>query len=258
MLVLLVDDDENDIILQTRELQRHGFQVISAMNVSDGVRLARANSCDMIVCDLKFANASGYDLAREVKRDPSLHDIPIIALTGALPYESSAIDAGFDALIIKPLDATVLHEGIVKSLMRTTITLKQIMRSTRYDRFEVKCASFIVGATEILWGLVAAIPGPSQYYMTFNENDMGAAWAIIMIAIGIILSFGAIRPHRAARHIGLVLSIFLWLSLCSMFILDGAWTPSSVLMPVFAMSSLALLIQDRREKGERCAPERDS
>jgi len=118
---------------------------------------------------------------------------------------------------------------------------------TSYDRFEYKCASTLIGATEVLWGIVAMKPaGVSRFWSVLSEHGMAQTWGVLMISIGVTLIYGALRPHRKLRHMGLVLSSFLWTAMFSLFVVDNLWTPVAMLMPVFALVSVLLLLQDTK------------
>jgi multisubunit Na+/H+ antiporter MnhG subunit len=106
---------------------------------------------------------------------------------------------------------------------------------TDYDRFEYKCASTLIGPT-----------GVSRFWSVLSAQGMAQTWGVLIIFIGVILIYGSLRPHRKLRHMGLVLSSFLWAAMFSLFAVDNLWTPVAMLMPVFAFVSVLLLFQDTK------------
>jgi hypothetical protein len=123
---------------------------------------------------------------------------------------------------------------------------------TPYDRYEFKLASAMIGLTEVLWSFIAFIPGHSVFYQILSEHEMAGEWGVLMFCIGALTSYGALRPCRKSRHMGLVLGVFLWLAMYSAFAIQALWTPVAVLMPVFAIFSLLLLLQDARHGQNSC------
>jgi DNA-binding response OmpR family regulator len=80
--ILLVDDDPDfvdatKIILESRQ----EYKVVSASNGAFGLAVARAERPDLILLDVIMPFEDGFDLARELKADPELAEIPIMMLT---------------------------------------------------------------------------------------------------------------------------------------------------------------------------------
>lgn len=107
MRVLLIEDDENDAELQCRELRKMGYDVSSSNSGEEGIAAALEMLPDVILCDVNMLHRNGYWVAETCKLDPQLRFIPLIALTGEhgmFSSERKALAAGFDALLLKPLN----------------------------------------------------------------------------------------------------------------------------------------------------------
>ena len=114
MRVLLVDDSDDDRYLTARLLKACGYDVEEAYSLSSGRRLAVQFWPEVILCDLRVTDA--YRFVLEVKVSEFIAHVPVIALTGqsrAWGDESKALEAGFDALIYKPLRVTEFRERLV-------------------------------------------------------------------------------------------------------------------------------------------------
>lgn len=80
--ILLVDDDIDFIFIQKAMLEKEGFQVITAGDKIAGLERARAEKPDLAILDVMMTTEQeGYEMAREMKKDAALKDIPIIMLT---------------------------------------------------------------------------------------------------------------------------------------------------------------------------------
>lgn len=117
-----------------------------------------------------------------------------------------------------------------------------------YDHFEIKIASLMIAGFELLWATLAVAPGPSVFYDTLATLQIGEHAFIALFGVGGLLAFGAIRPHRRARHIGLVLSVLVWFALFFAFALEALITPATLSMPILALAALYLLARDARCK----------
>jgi len=104
--ILVVDDTENNRILITRQLQRRGYQVLTANDAFAGLALAKTKEPDLILMDIGLPGMDGYDATRQLKGNSGTRTIPVIALTAhALPSDQDAsVAAGCDDYEIKPID----------------------------------------------------------------------------------------------------------------------------------------------------------
>ncbi len=104
-VLLAIDDDPSVHDLLRRSLQRHGFQVESALSGEDGLRKARELRPDAITLDVLMGGMDGWSVLNSIKADPELTRIPVIMLSvmdnrnygfllGASEYLSKPIDRG--------------------------------------------------------------------------------------------------------------------------------------------------------------------
>ena len=103
--VLLVEDNPANLALMQYLLQASGYSTLTAVDGREGVAVAQRESPDVILMDLQMPIVNGYEAARQVKEDPALRDVPIIAVTAfAMVGDRDKILArGFDGYIAKPI-----------------------------------------------------------------------------------------------------------------------------------------------------------
>ena len=112
--ILLVEDNEMSREMLARRLQRHGYQVVLAVDGSQGVQLAQAEVPDLILMDMRLPVLDGWEATRQLKALPATQAIPIIALTAhAMSGDrEKAIAAGCDDYDTKPIEFPRLLERI--------------------------------------------------------------------------------------------------------------------------------------------------
>lgn len=79
--ILVVEDNEMNLDMLTRRLEKRGHEVVIAKDGAEGVSLARQERPDLILMDMSLPVLDGWQATREIKADPDVKAIPIIALT---------------------------------------------------------------------------------------------------------------------------------------------------------------------------------
>ncbi|MBI4776519.1 MAG: response regulator [Deltaproteobacteria bacterium] len=80
--ILVVDDELDMRTYVTTLLETSGFHPIAAKDGVQGLELARKNKPALIILDVMMPMESGINMYRELKKDPSLKDTPVIMLSG--------------------------------------------------------------------------------------------------------------------------------------------------------------------------------
>jgi CheY-like chemotaxis protein len=83
---------------------------------ADAVDRARENAPDLVLVDIQMPRLDGYGVLRELRADPRLSKLHIIALTAFAMQgdRERALDAGFDGYITKPVEIAALRQELKK------------------------------------------------------------------------------------------------------------------------------------------------
>ncbi|MGO4479316.1 EAL domain-containing protein [Massilia sp. 2TAF26] len=109
--ILIVEDSVTQARLLAQLLQAEGgYRVRTAANGREGLAAARAARPTMILSDISMPEMDGFEMCKEIKRDPALRDIPVILLTSlsSLYDVIKGLDAGADNFIRKPYESSYL------------------------------------------------------------------------------------------------------------------------------------------------------
>ncbi|HTP71965.1 MAG TPA: response regulator [Burkholderiaceae bacterium] len=119
--VLLVEDNEVNQYLVRFVLEKGGLRVVTAANGREAIELARRERPDLILMDIQMPVMDGYEATVQLKADPELRAIPVVALTAyAMPHErEQATAAGCAGHIEKPIDTGTFVAQIESFLPRT-------------------------------------------------------------------------------------------------------------------------------------------
>jgi two-component system cell cycle response regulator DivK len=118
--ILYVEDNEDNVYMLRRRLERKGIEVIVAKDGAEGIETAEREHPDMILMDLSLPVIDGWEAARRLKEVPATRAIPIIALSAhAMAGDRErALAAGCDDYDTKPVDLKSLLAKIEALLER--------------------------------------------------------------------------------------------------------------------------------------------
>jgi two-component system alkaline phosphatase synthesis response regulator PhoP len=110
MKILLVDDEPDIIEFLSYNLKKEGFDVLTAVNGMDAIKLAKKEMPDIIILDIMMPVLDGVSTCRKMREIPSLKNKIILFLTarGEEYSEVAGFDAGADDYIAKPVKIRVL------------------------------------------------------------------------------------------------------------------------------------------------------
>ena len=102
--ILVVEDTEDNRQILRDLLGMAGYDMVEAHDGAEGVAMAAEHRPDLILMDIQMPVMDGYEATRQIKANPALKAIPIVAVTSyALSGdEQKTRDAGCDAYIAKP------------------------------------------------------------------------------------------------------------------------------------------------------------
>jgi CheY-like chemotaxis protein len=115
--ILVVEDREfnRDLVVQLLE---DTYEVITAVNGVEGIRMAEHERPDLILMDLSLPVIDGWEATRRIKANVALRAIPIIALSAHAMTgdEERALQSGCDEYLSKPLDEDRLLATLARFL----------------------------------------------------------------------------------------------------------------------------------------------
>ena len=121
-LILLAEDNEASISTTTSYLEAKGYRIIVARNGLESVTLAATAQPDVILMDIQMPHLDGLEAIRQIRQNPALATVPIIALTAlAMPIdEERCLAAGANQYLSKPIRLKQLFQRITAALAPVT------------------------------------------------------------------------------------------------------------------------------------------
>ena len=103
--ILVVEDNELNLRLFCEILRAHGYDADAVRDGRDALDRARAYAPDLVVMDIQLPHISGLEIIEQLKADPALASIPIMAVTAyaAKGDEDRIREAGAEGYVSKPI-----------------------------------------------------------------------------------------------------------------------------------------------------------
>jgi hypothetical protein len=118
-LVLLAEDSEANIISISTYLHAKEYRLVVAKNGEEVIALAKSQRPNLILMDIQMPRLDGLEAIRQIRLDPNLVHIPIVALT-ALAMSGDrkrCLEAGANEYLSKPVKLKELSLAIEKLLL---------------------------------------------------------------------------------------------------------------------------------------------
>jgi len=116
--ILVVEDNELNLKLFCDLLRVHDYEVEPVRDGREAVTRARAFAPDLVVMDIQMPYVSGLELIEQMKGDPDLRQVPIMAVTAyaAKGDEERIRDAGAEGYVSKPISVVNFVEAVKRLL----------------------------------------------------------------------------------------------------------------------------------------------
>ena len=118
--ILIIEDNEGFRKSLGSQLQKHGYDVITARDGLEGLNAVRKSNPDLVITDIMLPGLDGHKICRMIKFDKNFNHIPVIVLTARDldADEETARKCGADAFVIKKTRIPIILDIIQRLLER--------------------------------------------------------------------------------------------------------------------------------------------
>lgn len=118
--ILLVEDDSTLSMIITETLQRNGFEIITAGDGEEGLKLFAKHSPDLIIADVMMPRMDGFEMGRRIRQID--RNVPLLFLTAKSEIDDivEGFELGGNDYLKKPFKMLELIVRIKALLRRPT------------------------------------------------------------------------------------------------------------------------------------------
>jgi two-component system alkaline phosphatase synthesis response regulator PhoP len=104
--ILVVDDEKHIVRLVEVNLQRAGYEVVTAYDGVQALEVVKREKPDMIVLDVMMPRMNGFEVLKNLKASPETQEIPVIMLTAKAQDQDifKGWQSGVDSYLTKPFN----------------------------------------------------------------------------------------------------------------------------------------------------------
>lgn len=112
--VLIVEDNELNMKLFHDLLEAHGYRTLQSNHGREALEMVREHRPDLVIMDIQLPEVSGLEVTKQIKADPQLKRIPVVAVTAfAMKGDEERIRAGgCEAYLSKPISVAKFLETV--------------------------------------------------------------------------------------------------------------------------------------------------
>lgn len=121
--ILIIDDEQEIREWLCFDLNLNGYTTNFATDGINGLQKAQASKYDLIILDVMMPKMDGFEVCKNMRKNPSTKDVPIILLTakGTIDDKITGFNSGADDYLVKPFDIQELMVRM-RALLRRTNT----------------------------------------------------------------------------------------------------------------------------------------
>ncbi len=112
--ILLIEDDPDVLENIKLLLEEENYNIVTTTNGIDGVKAAKEELPDLIICDITMPEMNGYQVLKVLSIDPQTNSIPFIFLTAKVGLQNlrKGMEIGADDYLMKPFKINELLKAI--------------------------------------------------------------------------------------------------------------------------------------------------
>jgi DNA-binding response OmpR family regulator len=108
--ILIIEDNENERLLYKEELEKEGYEVLTASSGKEGLSFIEKEKLDLIILDLRMPEMDGLEVLGKILSKRK--NLPVIIYTSYSQYRNNFLSWAADAYIIKSSDMVELKNKI--------------------------------------------------------------------------------------------------------------------------------------------------
>lgn len=112
--ILVVDDEKSIVDLIKFRLEKHDYNVLTALSGKEALEIAEEKDLDLVLLDIMMPRMDGYQVLEELRKSPKTEDTPVMFLTAKNADTDvwNGWQSGVDYYLTKPFSGESLFKAV--------------------------------------------------------------------------------------------------------------------------------------------------
>ena len=112
--ILIVEDDPSVLRATSYILEKEGYEVLTAVDGLEGLRMAKDDSPDLLILDVMLPGIDGFEICHSLRAESQTAHLPILMFSakGQEADKATGLKVGADEYLVKPVDREVLLDRV--------------------------------------------------------------------------------------------------------------------------------------------------
>lgn len=206
--VLLIDDNEINLEMESEILRSFGVKVDKADSGKKAIELTKNKMYQMILIDIQMPDMNGYECAKRIRQLEKYRYVPMIALSADVVtgVSKKAVEAGMNDYLSKPLKPQKLYE-VMEKYFQMAIQAPEEIATDRTKYFDYEGCLYNLGGNKktlcrLIKRFLSTQKNNREYIKQHVKNkDYAIACAMLHDVIGSSGNLGCNRLSEAAREL---------------------------------------------------------
>ncbi len=150
--VLIVDDEEANRLMLSRQLTRLGLAATSVASGEEALERLRDSSYDLVLLDVMMSGMSGVETLHQMKQQEELRHVPVLMVSalGEMDVVCNCIESGAEDFLSKPIQATLLRSRVGACLEKKRLRDREQSYLREIERTQKRLATELQEAADYL------------------------------------------------------------------------------------------------------------
>ena len=140
--VLVIDDERGVVQLCQRLLERHGFEVKTALTPQTGLEILNREIIDLLLLDIRMPGMDGFQVMQLARQKQPNLAVLMVTGHGTIELAVQALRDGADGLALKPFTANELIQGVQQALSQNLMKREMSRTQSLQPLFEFSSQLF--------------------------------------------------------------------------------------------------------------------
>lgn len=172
--ILIIDDDQ-DFLLSTRRRLRGEYGILTAISISEGLRLLENNDVDLVLLDVGLGKENGLDGIKKIHEVHPLVGVAMLSGMSDVKTVVQAIRTGAMEYLTKPINTEDIAKVVEKAVVARDIHEKReaLFRTQLNGKNGKKCIIYKGPAMQTLMGEVEQVRGHRANVLIIGDTGTG-------------------------------------------------------------------------------------